>query len=239
MTRAPAAAATPRLRELAPDLWVLDHPLRLLGLAVGARMTVIRLTSGDLFLHSPVPLGDAARAELDALGPVRHVVAPSKVHHFFVAACREAYPDASFYAAPGLPEKRPKLRFDEVLSDTAPPAWAGQIRQVVFQGAPYVSEVVFFHVASRTLVFTDLAFNMRDSSELPTRLWLRAMGAHNRFGPHRMMRRFVRDRAAAHASLQRILAFDFDRVIVSHGAVVQEKGQRLVREAFAWLDPSR
>lgn len=231
-------APTARLRSLAPDLWILDHPLRVLSLRIGARMTVVRLSDGSLWLHSPVPLDAEARAELDALGPVRHIIAPSKVHHFFYAECRAAYPEARGYAAPGLPEKKRRLAFDEVLSDAAPAAWAGQIEQLLFAGAPFVNEVVFLHPASRTLVLTDIAFNMLDSGHAPTRLWLRAMGARGRFGPHRVVRRMFRDRAAAAASVERILAWDFDRVIVAHGAVVQEKGKRLVRDAFGWLRAS-
>jgi hypothetical protein len=229
----------PLLRSLGANLWILDRPLRVLGLEIGARMTVCRLADRSLWLHSPVEIDAEARAELRALGPVGHVVAPSKVHHFFVAAARQSFPEARFFAAPGLPEKKPKLAFDEVLSDDAPEAWAGQIDQVLLRGAPYLNEVVFRHRESRTLIFTDGVFNMGDGGTLPTRLWLRAMGARNRFGPHRMLRRFVRDRAAARASMDRILSWDFDRIVMSHGRVLQEKGPRVLRDAWRWLDDAR
>jgi len=114
------------LRSLAPNLWVADRPLRLLVGDIGTRMTVIRLADGGLWLHSPVRLDAATRQALDGLGPVRCVVAPSKVHHFFVKDYPPVYPDARIYFAPGLPEKRKNLTFHEVLSDDAPPAWRGR-----------------------------------------------------------------------------------------------------------------
>ena len=67
------------MRELDEGLWVEDRPLRLLGIEVGARMTVVRLEDGGLFLHSPVALDADLRSDLDALGPVRCVVAPITV----------------------------------------------------------------------------------------------------------------------------------------------------------------
>lgn len=228
--------AEPLLRELAADVWILDQPLAVFGLHVGARMTVVRLGDGSLFLHSPVRLRAAERAELDALGPVRHVVAPSKVHHFFLAGAREAYPGARVYSAPGLAGKKPDLSIDEELSDEAPAAWKGAIDQLAFRGAPWTNEIAFCHRASRTLILTDLVLNVRESDSWLTRQWLRLNGALGHFGPHRLMRAVTRDRAAARVSIDRILEWDFDRVVMSHGAVVQERGKRLLRESFAWLE---
>ena len=229
--------AEPLLRELAADLWILDRPLAVGGvLHVGARMTVVRLADGSLFLHSPTRMDAETRAELDALGPVRHVVAPSKVHWFWVASAREAYPHARIYGAPGLAEKKPELPIDEDLGDDAPDAWAEALDQHVLRGAPITNEVFFHHRASRTLVLTDLVLNMRDSDSWITRQWLRINGALGRFGPHRLMKFVVKDKQAVRASVDHLLTWDFDRIVMSHGVVVQEKGKRLLRESFAWLE---
>ena len=226
---------TGALRALADDLWVIDHPLRVFGLALGSRMTVIRLADRSLFLHSPVPLDDEVRAGLDAVGTVRHAVAPNKVHHFFVAAVRDAYRDCALYAAPGLAEKRSDVRFDAELCDDPPDAWRGQIDQRVVRGIEVMNEVAFFHRASRSLLLTDLAFNVQHSDSLWTRLWCRAGGIYRHFGPSRMVRMLVRDREAARASIDAILRWDFDRVIVPHGIVLQRSGKRMLRAAYQWL----
>ena len=132
------------LTQLAPDLWVASRPLPLPVGDIGTRMTIIRLPDGGLFLHSPVQLDAETQQALDAIGPVRCVVAPSKVHYFFVAAYGSAYPNARLFAAPGLAEKRPELRFDAVLDDTPPVEWRGAIDQHLFGGATAINEVVFF-----------------------------------------------------------------------------------------------
>jgi hypothetical protein len=223
------------LRELAQDLFVVERPLSVAGIEIGMRMTVIRLANGDLFLHSPVPVDDELRAAINAVGRVRHVVAPNKVHHLFVAGARAAWPDARFYAAPGLPEKRRDFHFDEVLGTEAPEAWRGQIDQVHMGGMPYVEEVVFHHRASGTVLLTDLAFNMREGKTFMTRIFLRVMGVSGRFGPSRMFKQMIRDRAAARASLDAVLAWEFDRVIVTHGVVLASRGKRLLRDAYKWM----
>jgi hypothetical protein len=49
------------------------------------------------------------------------------------------------------------------------------------------------------------------------------------------VRLMCRDRTAARRSLDRLLGWEFDRVVVGHGAIVEHDGKRLVRQAFAWL----
>jgi hypothetical protein len=223
------------LTPLAPDLWVARRPLPLPVGDIGTHMTVVRLRDGGLFLHSPAPFDAEMQRALDGIGPVSCVVAPSKVHHLYVGAYAAAYPAARLFAAPGLPEKRTDLHFDAILDDDAPPEWRGMLEQHLFRGAPYVNEVVFFHPASRTLVLTDLAFNMQRPPPGRARLFCWLVGASGRFGPHRMVRLMIRDRAAARASVQRILTWDFDRVIVTHGEVLEAGGKRAFADAFAFL----
>ena len=98
-----------------------------------------------------------------------------------------------------------------------------------------MNEVVFLHRASRTLVVTDLCFNVRHSDHLGTRLFMRVNGAYGRFGPSRLLRSLVRDRPALRASLERILAWDFERVVVTHGEVLEHGGRDALRAGFAWL----
>jgi len=222
-------------RQIDDNLWVFDRPLRFMGLHIGTRMTAVRLPDGSLLLHSPVALDEATEREIDALGPVRHVIAPNRLHHLFVEDYRDAYGEAQLWAAPGLPEKRQDVRFDGVLGDEPNTGWAGTLDQRLVRGAPYLNEVVFLHRESRTLLVTDLAMNFREEVPWLTALWLRAMGIHRRFGVSRLIRSTIRDRAAARESLAAILAWDFDRVIVTHGVVLQRQGKRLLREAYDWL----
>ena len=50
-------------------------------------------------------------------------------------------------------------------------------------------------------------------------------------------RRLMRDPVATRRAIDIILRWDFERVIVSHGIVLQSSGQRMLRAAWAWLGP--
>jgi hypothetical protein len=233
-TPAQAPPAHEPLRALDLDLFVATRPLRLWIGDIGCRMTVIRLADGGLFLHSPVPLDDAIRQALDREGRVEFLIGPSKVHHFYLGDYARAYPDALLCGAPGLSEKRKDLDFNWVIDDAVAPPWGDEIQMRLFRGAPLMNEVVFFHPATRTLLLTDLAFNVPPDGG-GARLFHRLVGATGRFGPHVGIRLGIRDRRAARAALEAILAWDFDRVVVTHGDVLESGGRSALREAFAFL----
>lgn len=222
------------MRQLAPDLWVAERPFGVPGMQLGVRMTAVRLADGGVWLHSPVELDAALRKEVEALGPVRAIVAPNKVHHLYVEGAQRAFPQARSFAAAGLPEKRDDLAFDEVLTETAPALWAEQIDQLAYEGAPHMGEVVFFHRASRSLIATDVVFRMCQGGLL-LRGYLALTRSFGRLSQTGIIRLVTRDRAAARASRDRILSWDFDRVIMSHGEVLETGGHAAFREALAWL----
>jgi hypothetical protein len=66
--------------------------------------------------------------------------------------------------------------------------------------------------------------------------WL--VGATGRFGTHRLIRLAIRDRKATRRSLDRILAWDFERVVMSHGEVLETGGRHALERAFAYLPRS-
>jgi len=211
-------------------------PERVAGLRIGTRMTVVRLGSGRVWLHSPVPFTPELAREVAALGPVAYLVAPNEVHHLWLGPWAEALPDATLYGAPGLRQKRADLLFHRELEDAPPADWAEDLDQVLVRGIPRMNEVVFLHRASATLLLTDLAMNFPTLPEgFGTRLFVRAMGLSGGLRTSRMVRSLVRDRRAVREGLERVLAWRFDRVVTTHGEILEHGGPAALRAAWRSL----
>lgn len=224
------------LTQLHPDLWICPVPYRAMGLWLGRQLVVVRLPSGGLWIHSPIPWSPALRTVIGRLGPVHHVVGPNRFHDECLREFQAEYPDAQFHAAPGLAADRPDIRFaPQPLGDTPHAAWSGTLDSALIEGMPQLNEVVFLHRPSRTLMLADLAFNVGPPAPFFTQLALRASGAWNRFAPSRTCKLLMRDRRAVRASLDRILAWDFDRLLVGHGRNIESNAKAALREAFAFL----
>ena len=224
------------LTRLAEDLWCDEHDLRLApALYFRGRMTVVRLPSGELLLVSPVPIDDALASELAALGPVTHVVAPNQFHHVHLTQVIARYPQARVYGAPGLDAKRPDVTFDQILGDEAPGAWGDALACRVIGGVPKVMEVVLLHKPSRSLIVTDLVLNVRQPRGWLTHVFLWMAGVHKRFGQSRLWRLIMKDRPTAVDALEHVLAWDFERVIMAHGEIVESTSGAELRSALGWV----
>lgn len=228
------------LQPFAEDLWLADGSEAVVaGFRYPTRMAVIRLRDGGLFLWSPVALTDALREAVDALGPVRFLIAPNALHHLLLTGWRDAYPDARLFAPPGLRARRRDIAFHGDLADVADVAWSGEIDQVVVRGNLITAEVVFFHRPSRTAIFTDLIQHFRPGDfhgwrRVVARLDL--MTAADPEVPRKFRNTFV-GRGAARAALQRILAWPADNVVMAHAPPVRGEGRAFIERAFRWLRP--
>lgn len=229
------------LRTLGKNLFVIDGPVvRDMGITFSTRMTVVRLGDGSVWIASPVPVPFATIAEITALGPVRHLVSPTPRHYWRLQHWHALFPEAQLWSSPvtAVTLRNGPLLKAEILGEPAPAAWAGDLDQAVVRGSALVSEVVFYHAASRTLLVEDLIQVHERRPGHPLRNALITVGgvAAPRGGVARDIRLTFRDRAAARESLRRILAWDFDQLVVAHGPVITHAGRRTVEEAFSWLD---
>jgi glyoxylase-like metal-dependent hydrolase (beta-lactamase superfamily II) len=229
------------LAEITPNLWTAAQPFSFLGLEIGTRMTVVRLPGGGLVLVSPIKLSDSHRQALDELGDVQHIVAPNLFHHLFVGGAQAIYPEAKTWGVAGLPEKRPDLRFDALL--TEPGSFENTLEYLPFQGFASIlpsgvklaHETVFYHRPSRTLILTDTSFNFDETNRFPVRLVGWIGGSYKNLSPSRLEKWGTRDKAAVEASVREVLKWDFDRVIPGHGSVVDSGGNKAYKSGFEWF----
>ncbi len=222
----------PGLQALDENIWTTGSEQKFLGVDFGSRMTVIRLSLGDLFLHSPVRLNQDLAVELEKLGKVKYLVAPNKYHHLHIADYTARFPQAEVWGAPGLAKKRRDINFSGEFGGSSEPAWPGEIEYVLFKGVPFINEVVFYHPQSRTVIFTDLIFNVGTDESLGVKFYAWLDGVGDAPDMPRILRFMVRDRQAARESVKKILSWDFDRVSCTHRNIIPSGGKQIVSKAF-------
>jgi hypothetical protein len=215
------------------NVWSTEYqvhwPVR--GVPIAVRTTIIRLVDGRLIVHSPGPVSSGLRESLAALGPVAFIVAP-RMHGKFAAQAAEQYPTAEMLAAPRAPSRRAAPVFSASLADRPPAAWEGQIECHRLLGFR-LDEVVLFHRPSRSLLITDLCFNIQHSPSRISRAVFRADGIWQQFGPGRIIPLLgISDRTQFQRSLEQVLRWDFDRIIPGHGSVIEHGGPTALRRAW-------
>ena len=228
------------LKPIGNDIWIVDGPLLHWGYAgwtmpFPTRMTVVRLPSGEVWLHSPTHPDEDLIAQIDKLGPVAHLVSPNKIHHVTLGPWSARYPDARVWASPGVRE-RSQVAFTDELGDRAPPGWQGCIEQRIAHGSKAMEEVIFFHMPSRTLVLADLIenFEMSRLSGWLNRLLARIARVNDARPPLDLQLSFLGGKREMRKTVEWMLASKPDRIVIAHGKWIENNAGDAIRHAFGW-----
>lgn len=222
------------LTRITDDIWGYEQDLRLpLGQRLPSRTTLVRLAGGGILMHSPLGFDEEAAAAIDDLGEVKAIVAPSCIHYLFLAAATKRWPSARVLGAPGLEKKVQGIAFDPLPRDGVVDGLGDDLVVRRIEGVPYITEHVFLDRRTRSLVVTDLVFNLHACPSFGMRLYLRCMGAWQRTAQSLIWRILTKDKAAAAESATAVLAWDFERVVVAHGDVVTENAHATMEGALA------
>jgi hypothetical protein len=229
------------LEQVHDTLWVVEgENVQFFGLPYPTRCVIARLENGDLWVWSPTQLTANLRAEMDRLGPVRHLVSPNKLHHLFLQEWKATYPGASLWGPQSAIKKCPDLCFQEALGDRPPPEWGLDIDQAWFRGSFAMDEIVFLHRPSATAIVADLIQTFSDRFLRkywgPWRFLARLDGLTQTqaCAPLEWRLSFI-NRAPARRARDKALSWNCQRVIVAHGEWPRANGHAFLAKSFRWL----
>ena len=197
------------MEKLAENFWFHNHMARFDdGRKLPLRLTVAKLQDGMLWLHALTPLSDELKESLSELGTVGYLYCGNNLHHMWFMEWVDAYPDAEVWITPGIPEKLPELQTYRVFQENP---WPDDFETVSMQGVPFFDETAFLHKNSQSLIVTDMVQN------------------HIRKGvyiaPPLLKEGVIKDQAAFKDFVRQISDWDFQRIVITHGANVEESAK--------------
>jgi Domain of unknown function (DUF4336) len=235
-------------KPLAPDIGVVDGPFEYLTvggielpLPFTTRMTVVRLSNGDLFLHSPIKFDERLAMELQRLGRVRHLVSPNQFHYAHIGEWARDFPETITWASPRV-RRRARARhldveFTRDLDAIAPEEWRSEVDQLLFPGG-YFKEFVFFHKSSSTLILTDTIINLElGKISEPWRTAAKLTGMYHPYGQifFGMRLPLLFQRRKAKAAIEKIHSWQPQRIVLSHGRCFDADADEVIPRVFGAL----
>jgi len=147
-------------KPVASDIGIVDGPFEYLTvggirlpLPFTTRMTVVRLSNGDLFLHSPVKFDGRLAKELHGLGMVRHLVSPNQFHYAHIGEWARAFSETISWASPRVRQRararHVDIEFTRDLDASAPEEWRGESTNCFFPAAISRSSFSFTRLQRR------------------------------------------------------------------------------------------
>ncbi|MHB0952069.1 MAG: DUF4336 domain-containing protein [Allorhizobium sp.] len=231
-------------KSVADDVWIVDGPIIRFGapwpkMPFPTRMTILRIDR-DLMIHSPTPLTPELKVRIAALGTPRWIVGPNRIHYWWIPDWHHAFSDAQVYLASGVKEQAgDRIDFDCLSIDRdAGYPWDGAVATLRLIGS-YMTEVVFFHRATRTLILTDAIenFEPRKIASFWMRWLTRLGGVQDPDGqmPRDMRVTFRKNRSQLKGAVETMINWDPERVLLAHGRWYDRNGVNELRRAFRWV----
>jgi hypothetical protein len=192
-----------------------------------------------LFLHSPIAFDAALATQLKSIGTIRHLISPNQFHYAHIGEWSRAFPDAITWASPRVLRR---ARSEDRRAVQERP-WAGRTAGMERRNRSdrdpwrHLWGNCLLHKASKTLILTDTSINIElDKMSQPWRLaaWLTGMyylRGQIFFG---MRLPLLLQRKKSRAAIKRVLAWQPERIILSHGRYFESNATAILQRVFNW-----
>lgn len=200
-------------------------------IVIPVRCSVVKLKTGENVMISPIDFTEAQLRQIEAMGPITHVIAPCLIHHLFLKKAIERFKPREVWGPPRCREVLPEIPFSHVFGMDR---WPFELHLPYLQidGVPRINEVVFYHVDTKTLICADLCFNLQNPKGWAAPVMLRLLGTYKRFGVSRVQARFMKDRASFEASVRNVLKWNFETIAMGHGDLLVGHGRERLASAM-------
>lgn len=213
-------------------IWASERPVWFHGVRLRARTSIIRFDDGRLLVHSPTAPTESWLKQVAALGEVSWLVVPNCFHHLGTPAAAAAFPGAKVVAPRSAAAKNAALRIDLDIHDSAFAQAVPELAVVPLEGVPFLDETLLYHRPTETLFAADAVLCADENDHWTWRFAARVTGCFKRVRVPPDVKNKVVDKDAASRSMRALQALPIQRLVVAHGAVIDETP--LARLLEAW-----
>jgi Domain of unknown function (DUF4336) len=238
-----ATKSKTRLDPFGERIWTVEGPeVSFFGFPYPTRMAVVALSDGTSWIWSPVALDEELAQEVEATaGKVQHIVSPNKIHHIFMKQWQDRFPNAHLYASPGLQERKvaKQISFYATLGEEPDPNYASDIDQTLFGEGSGLTEVLFFHKPSKTVLLADCVQRQENLTGLYR--WIMnvdGMGGDNGGTPGewRFLMWATGKLKEARSTLDHVLNdWSPDKFIIAHGKCAHQDAVPTLDRCLSWI----
>ena len=229
----------PVFEVVVPDsIWVTERPVWFGGVRLRSRTTVVRVSGGALWVHSPCTPTDDVCAALDALGEVRWIVVPNRFHHLQTPATAARYPNAVVVGPKSAQARNPDVSLAMGTDDPAYLRSTPELTPIQLRGVPFLDETVFFHPASGSLIAADLLISACARDHWTWRMAARVWGRYGKVRTPPDVRMKTRASAAVAESIAQLRALPLQRILVAHADPITDRPIQQLAEAWSFAVPT-
>lgn len=211
------------MKKIAENIFTYEYATKIMpGVHFPVNSSFIALKNNQLMIVSPGPFEKGMIQEFIKKYSVVYCVAPNALHHKHLKSFNDLFPEIDIYGPSALIKKQPWLS-EKILSlDLLGKKLNSQVLFFPILGNAFLDETVFYCRQSKSLIVTDLFFNMKDPMPLGRKWILGFVGARNKIAQSRLVKSATKDKEAYTQSVKPLSELDCQRIMVGHGHLIEE-----------------
>ncbi|NOX92258.1 MAG: hypothetical protein GXP18_07360 [Gammaproteobacteria bacterium] len=214
------------MKKITENIFIDEYSVKIMpGVHFPVNSSFIELEKNTLMIISPGPFKQKMIQEIIAKYSTVYCVAPNAFHHKYLKNFNDLFPEIDIYGPLALTKKQPWLSGKILNLDSLAEKLKGQILLFPILGNSLLNETVFYCHRSKSLIVTDLFFNMRNPMPLGRKWILSLVGAKNKIGQSKLIKKSIKDKEAYVRSVKPLHKLDCQRIIVGHGHIVEEPAE--------------
>ena len=176
--------------------------------------TFIIEEENQITVISPCDLSQEKIEQLKASKKQIIFIAPNNFHNLYLKKMQQTFPKAEFFG----PKRSAKQSGVELKKTTE---YTSSILEMYpLNGNPGIGETCFYHKELKTLIVTDLFFNMKHKMNFATKMAMKCAGTYHKTATSRAVKITTKDKAAFNTSLTAMGKLDLESIIPSHGGTL-------------------
>ena len=201
-------------QKISDRIYSYDHYIKM-GLGIHMQTKTILIEHNDNgFLISAGPLNDQVSRHLKTINNLV-IFAPNLFHHIFLHKYKDF--KAKYYGPLEVLRKNPKFQEHLGTQDEFASEYETIFTAIPIDGIPKLHEMVLYYKPEKTLIITDLSFNMNTFKNKGSEIVLKLVAGGNGLIQSRFVKLMTKDQKAYKNSINKILDLDIEKVIFHHG----------------------
>lgn len=195
------------------DITLLSSVVKMPLMMLPVQTPIIHLSSANVMISPGSNLSDE---QIVKQNNITDIVGPNLFHCSGISKVQKFFPNSKTWAPTGIEKYKPNLKVNNILDDNSWP-YQSELALITLKGAPRINEFLFFHKKSKTLIVTDICFNLTEARGLGAWLILNIFGTYRRLAMSKLYLKGIIDKPAFEKSLSQIFLYDFENIIINHG----------------------
>ena len=211
------------MKQITENIYTFEYEAKIMpGVSFPVKSVFIELESNELLIVSPGPFVESEIKKFLAKYKKVYCLAPNGFHHLHLGAFNKLFPEVEIFGPSVIKKKQAALSSKIKRVEELKELLSGQLDFYTIEGNKLLSETVIYDNRFKTLIVTDLIFNMKNPMPLGRKILLKLVGTYNKPAQSRLIKASTKDKELYLKSIDNLIKLKSKMLVLAHGETISD-----------------